>query len=126
MVINGSIAQIRSTHCIESCMSWSGKAPRRPSQIRDSCQAVDGTSDSVDGKPSHAAEVKCVSVNLDCLKHSSWLWPGKGKPRNSCGCYDDTCARTPIDGFDKAPFAVEYRHDGDSSAPVLCRYRGGG
>src|SRR5207248_4253402 len=26
-----------NTHCIESCMSWSGKAPRRPSQIRDNC-----------------------------------------------------------------------------------------
>jgi len=41
--------------------------------------------------------------------------------------YDEGVRRTPIGGFDKPPFAAEYRNDdGDSSAPVLCRCRGGG
>src|SRR5947207_2651646 len=85
MVINGSIAQIRSTHCIESCMSWFGKAPRRPSQIRDNCQAVDG-------KPWHAAEVRGVPVQSRLLKAFELVWPDQ----DCCGCYDDACARTPI------------------------------
>src|SRR6266567_876087 len=56
-VINGSIAQIRSTRCTESCRSWFGKAPPRPSQIRDNCQAVDG-------KPSHAAKARGHAAEL--------------------------------------------------------------
>src|SRR6267378_8672505 len=105
MVINGSIAQIQSTHSIEFCMSWSGKAPRRPSQIRDNCQAVCGTSDGADGKPWHAAEVKCVPVQSRLLKAFELALDRERETKNCCGCDDDPCARTSIDGFDKASFA---------------------
>src|SRR5438067_4560587 len=102
MVINGSIAQIRSTHSIEFCMNWFGKAPRRRSQIRDNCQAVDGTSDSVDGKPSHAAEVTACRFNLDCLAFEL-ASARERETKNCCGCCDDPCARTPIAASTKRP-----------------------
>src|SRR6267143_2152133 len=98
MVINGSIAPIRSTHSIESCMSWFGKAARLPSQIRDNCQAVDG-------KPWNAAEVKCVPVQSRLLKAFELALARERETKNCCGCDDDPCARTSIDGFDKASFA---------------------
>src|SRR5205085_3037871 len=98
MVINGSIAQIPNAHCIESCTSWSGKAPRRPSQIRDNCQAVCGTSDSANGKTSHAAEVKCGSVQFRLLKTFELIFapPGKGNQELLVVAMMNACARRPI------------------------------
>src|SRR5881275_1972327 len=91
MVINGSIAQIRSIHCIASCRSWFGKAPRRASQIRDNCQAVDG-------EPWQAAEGCPIRSRL--LKAFDTPYPFGGdrsaatvpERPHCCDCYDDAYA----------------------------------